>query len=82
MPTFQYTAKDKSSQTVMGTLDAPSEAEAANILHNKEFIVVSLKESKKKAGSVKGKKVKLDELVIFSRQLATMIDAGNPLVQT
>lgn len=82
MPTFQYTAKDKNSQTVLGTLDSPSETEAANILHTKELIIVAIKEVKKKTRQVKGKKVKLDELVVFSRQLATMIDAGIPLVQT
>jgi type IV pilus assembly protein PilC len=36
--------------------------------------------AKKRALKGKSKKVKLDDLVIFSRQLATMIDAGIPLV--
>ncbi|MDD5730988.1 MAG: type II secretion system F family protein [Candidatus Omnitrophica bacterium] len=82
MPTFQYSAKDKNGMTVTGSMDAPSEAEAANLLHNKELVVVSLKEAKKRVIKTKGKKVKLDDLVIFSRQLATMIDSGIPLVQT
>jgi type IV pilus assembly protein PilC len=81
MAMFQYTAKDKTGQAVMGTLEAPGEAEAAVILHNKDLVVVSLKETKAKAVRTKGVKVKLDDLVIFSRQLATMIDAGIPLVQ-
>ncbi len=81
MAMFQYTAKDKAGQSVMGTLEAPGETEAAAILHNKDLLVVSLKETKTKAVKTKGVKVKLDDLVIFSRQLATMIDAGIPLVQ-
>jgi type IV pilus assembly protein PilC len=81
MAMFQYTAKDKAGQSVMGTLEAPGEAEAAAVLHNKDLLVVSLKETKTKAVKTKGVKVKLDDLVIFSRQLATMIDAGIPLVQ-
>lgn len=81
MPTYQYNAKDKNGRSVVGTLDAPSEAEAANLLHNKELLVLALKETKKKALTSKGARVKLDELVVFSRQLATMIDAGIPLVQ-
>jgi len=82
--TYQYTAKDKSGKTVMGSLDAPSEAEAADILHKKELVIVSLGEAKKKVVKQQKEKggVKNDDLVIFSRQLATMIDAGIPLVQS
>ncbi|MCX5707384.1 MAG: type II secretion system F family protein, partial [Candidatus Omnitrophica bacterium] len=83
MATFQYTAKDINGRTVVGVIDAPSETEAANILHNKMLVVVAVNQVKAKGGiftASKGK-VKLDDLVIFSRQLATMIDAGIPLVQ-
>ncbi len=82
MATYQYTAKDKLGHAVAGTLEAPSEAEAANLLHVKELTIVMIKEAKKKALKASGKGIKLDELVVFSRQLATMIDAGIPLVQT
>ncbi len=82
MNSYQYTAKDIKGQTVTGILQAASEAEVADILHKKELVVVSIEISK--AGTVEpkrgGKKVKLDDLVIFSRQLATMIGAGIPLV--
>ena len=81
--TYQYSAKDKSGKTVSGSLDAPSESEAADILHKKELVIVSLGEIRKKAVKPKEKGgVKQDDLVIFSRQLATMIDAGIPLVQS
>ncbi len=83
MNTYQYTAKDKSGHTVMGILDAASEAEAAEVLHKKELIIVSVAQTKKKAAASKETgKIGLDDLVIFSRQLATMIDAGIPLVQS
>jgi type IV pilus assembly protein PilC len=81
MGTYQYTAKDKKGQTISGIIDAASEPEVLNILHNKDLVVVSLKESKKKSATTKAKKIKLDDLVIFSRQLATLIDAGVALVQ-
>jgi type IV pilus assembly protein PilC len=83
MPTFQYTAKDVNGRTVIGVIDATNETEAANILHNKMLVVLTVNQVKAKGGIFapsKGK-VKLDDLVIFSRQLATMIDAGIPLVQ-
>jgi len=82
MGIYQYIAKDKAGQTVTGIMEANSEQEAVSLLHNKELLVISLKETKKKIISIRRKKVKLDELVVFSRQLATMIDAGIPLVQS
>lgn len=82
MGTYQYNAKDKSGHTVTGVLDAAAENEIAEILHKKDLIIISIQPVKhKKAVKSTGKKIKLDDLVIFSRQLATMIDAGIPLVQ-
>ena len=83
MNSYQYVAKDRSGQSVNGAVDALSEAEAADILHKKELIVISVtlnKAKPEKASASKDQKVKTDDLVIFSRQLATMIDAGIPLV--
>jgi len=84
MATYQYTAKDKNGQSVVGVLDGATEAEVAEVLHKKELIIVSIKQTKAKPAKlkVKGKKIKLDDIVIFSRQLATMIDAGIPLVHS
>ncbi len=81
MVTYRYTAKDKNGQTVTGMIEGVSETEVANSLHQKELVVVSIAEAKKKLGKAKENKVKIDDLVIFSRQLATLIDAGIPLVQ-
>lgn len=81
MNIYEYTAKDKNGHTVMGILEGTSEAEVVNTLHQKELVVVSVKPAKKKIFRSREKKIKLDDLVIFSRQLATMIDAGIPLVQ-
>ncbi|MFA5155902.1 MAG: type II secretion system F family protein [Candidatus Omnitrophota bacterium] len=81
MSIFEYTAKDKNGRTAIGTIDAPSESEAADALHKKELFVISLRSVKGKIAKGKDKRVKSDDLVIFSRQLATMIDAGIPVVQ-
>ena len=79
---YQYIAKDKTGQTINGTIQAISDAEVADILHKKELVVVSIevKKALSTKSKVKGKKIKLEDLVIFSRQLATMIDAGIHLV--
>lgn len=81
MATYQYTAKDKKGYTVMGILEGASDAEVANILHKKEWVIISVEPVKKKIFKVKSKKIKSDDLIVFSRQLATLIDAGVPLVQ-
>lgn len=82
MNSYQYSAKDTKGQSITGIVQAASEAEVADILHRKDMVVVSIAAAKTSVlkPKVGDKKVKLDDLVIFSRQLATMIDAGIPLV--
>jgi len=84
MPTYKYVAKDKSGKSISGLSDAASQDELVKLLRKKELLIVKISEekatAKTKAFSSKSKKVKLDDLVIFSRQLATMVDAGIPIV--
>ena len=81
MPTYQYTAKDKTAQTVTGIMEAANENDLVQILHKKQLVVVSVKPVKKTLVTrrISGK-IKMDDLVVFSRQLATLIDSGIPLV--
>lgn len=82
MNAYKYSAKDKNGQTINGTIQAVSEAEVADILRKKEMMVFSVEFLKISPVNLKlnDKKIKLEDLVVFSRQLATMIDAGIPLV--
>jgi type IV pilus assembly protein PilC len=88
MPSFEYTALDKTGKRVAGTMEAASAAVASQALKQRELRPISLKEAK--GGSIldklpfnpKRQKVKLKDLVIFTRQLATMINAGVPLVRS
>lgn len=86
MPQFKYVAKDKDGKTTSGIVEATDKKSAIDMLRTKELITVLLEETKGKSGSflsrlpLFGKKVKIDDLVIFSRQLATMVEAGIPLV--
>ena len=81
---FKYAAKDKDGKNVSGTLDANDRVAAIGALRKKDLIIVSLDQANSRfafpALFRPKKKVKLDDLVIFSRQLATMVDAGIPLV--
>jgi len=82
---FRYTAKDKAGRSVIGTLECPDQKALIGLLQKKELVIISIRQEKPKSEfSFKGgfgKKIKLSELVLFSRQLATMIDSGIPLVQ-
>ena len=85
MPVYTYKAKDISGKTVNATLEAQGQAFVVDAIRKKGLTIISIEESveKKKKGisiAIK-KKIKIDDLVVFARQLATMIDAGIPLVQ-
>ncbi len=83
MAQFRYIAKDKNTQTtVSGIIEAQFQDEAQNILHSKNFVIISLKQESAKSLAKRKitKRVAIDDLVIFSRQLATLIDSGINLV--
>ena len=82
---IKYIAKDEEGKTVEDFIEAKDEMVALDMLRVKNLIIISIseqkaeKESKAKSSN---KKIKPEELVIFSRQLATMVNAGIPLVQS
>src|SRR3990172_4956282 len=86
MPTFVYTGKTLGGEARKGELEAASLAAATAALRRQQILPSSV--TPKKAGlsfEIKipglGKGIKTKDIVIFSRQFATMIDAGLPLVQ-
>ena len=84
MVTFKYVAKDGSANTVNGKIIADSQAAVIEELRKRKLIIISvalIKESGFKNISFGGKRVRDDDLVAFARQLATMVDAGIPLLQ-
>jgi type IV pilus assembly protein PilC len=76
---------DGSGRTVTGTLEADSLEVVRAKLSDLNYHVTSIRESSKKGGmqawSVGMQRVKLRDLVMFSRQFATMIDAGLSVVK-
>jgi type IV pilus assembly protein PilC len=82
MPTFAYTARETASgREIRNTVEAITEQTAIAALLNRNLLVVEIREKVAKKGQTKGGKVALADLVVFTRQLATMIDAGIPIVQ-
>ena len=83
MPIFAYTARETASgREIRNTVEALSEQAAIAALLNRNLLVVEIKERMAKRGQTKGGKVQLADLVVFTRQLATMIDAGIAIVQS
>jgi type IV pilus assembly protein PilC len=82
MITFSYQARDAAGRIVTGTQDALNEDNAVTSLMSRGLMVLSLQ--RKSVASRRRKKVwtvKETDLVLFTRQLSTMIDAGISLVQ-
>jgi type IV pilus assembly protein PilC len=82
MPVFTYSARAASGEMQSGELDARTRDEVVGFLRKRQLIPISVK-AKPKAVSLKfGSGVKTREVVIFTRQFATMINSGLPLVQS
>jgi type IV pilus assembly protein PilC len=87
MPQFVYKAIDIKGQHKNGTIEAANENAARSALSRLGLKPISVSKGSKKGGNImsflnKGGKVKSKDLVIFTRQLATMINAGVPLVRS
>src|ERR1051326_1154488 len=83
MASFMYVARETSSgREIRSSVEAASEQAAIAALLNRNLLVVSIQEKIGKKGKTAGGKVALADLVIFTRQLATMIDAGLAMVQS
>jgi type IV pilus assembly protein PilC len=82
MPSFVYTARETATgREIRNSVDAANEQSAIAALLNRNLLVVSIQEKLAKKGKAQGGKVSLSDLVVFTRQLATMIDAGIAIVQ-
>src|SRR3954471_13943499 len=80
MPAFTYTARALNGDLRTATIDAPSRDEVIAQLKRQRLNVVKIDEAaanKKKSGG----KISMRDIVIFTRQFSTMINAGLPLVQ-
>lgn len=91
MAVYKYVAKDYSLNKVTGDIVASSERDARIKLKEQDLFVLQISEVKDKTKGDKGsilnmqlteKKVKLEELTLFSRQFATLIDSGVPITRS
>jgi len=82
MPTFAYSGRSRTGQTVRGERVADSMDALTAALRREQINVTRIEPVKGKADKAKtGKTVPAKNLAIFTRQFSVMIDAGLPLVQ-
>jgi type IV pilus assembly protein PilC len=83
MPTFTYSARPAAGGDIRsGEVDLKTRDEVMAYLHRQKLIPVAVREKPKEFSISFGSGVKTREIVIFTRQFATMINAGLPLVQS
>ena len=90
MPQYEYVVRDREGKTLTGRREAGDTNNVVSTLREEGFLIIRVTEVKSKSSLFSGQKgrvrkggrVKIDDLVVFSRQLATMVEAGVPLVQS
>ncbi|HYO47044.1 MAG TPA: type II secretion system F family protein [Gemmatimonadota bacterium] len=82
MPVYAYKARTVGGESQSGEMTASTEADVVGQLRRRRLVVVSVREKPKELKLSFGGKAKTKDLVLFTRQFATMINAGLPLVQS
>src|ERR671910_2100165 len=83
MTLYTYRALDKQGEVIEDKLEGSGELAVAHELRQQGMLVIEVKEQSVAQKDILApfKRIKLSDLVVFSRQLATMINAGLPIVR-
>ncbi|MFO7587600.1 MAG: type II secretion system F family protein [Gemmatimonadota bacterium] len=81
MPVYTYSARTVGGELRRDQIEVPSREDVVSFLRAQKLIPVSIREKPKGISMPLGKRLKNRDLVIVTRQFATMINAGLPLVQ-
>ncbi len=92
MPKYKYKVRAAQGGEMSGVMEAKIQKDVADKLRQQKFIILSIEEEKQNMASAliealpfmkkeKGRRVKAKDLVLFSRQLSTLVSAGVPIVQ-
>jgi type IV pilus assembly protein PilC len=78
MAVYEYTARTATGDETTGTMEASTREEVVQQLRKNRMMVVRIREQRKRR---KGGRVPTRDVVVFTRQFATMVNSGLPLVQ-
>ena len=83
MKLFRCTVREKNGKITTDEVEAENQAQAVELLNAEDRLILSVIEAPSQKGKRRRgkKKVKTDQKVICIRQLATMVEAGLPLLQ-
>jgi type IV pilus assembly protein PilC len=83
--TFQYKVRDREGKLTSGSLIADNESLVLTRLRDQGFTPLEVKKQGPRGGGLNiqltAKKIKLKELSVFSRQFATMVNSGLPILR-
>ncbi len=88
MKNYKYSAKNTDGRTVSGTLTAPGKDEVLGELRKRNLTILDVSEVKSEKSNVRSKLVrpgkprKGEEMVVFARQLSTMVSSGITLLES
>lgn len=84
MPVFGYVVTDYTGQKIEGRMEAKDRALVISNLRKNQLLIISVRELKEKEVKAlrKSGKIKLEDLMVFFRQLAALVKAGVPLVKS
>jgi len=85
MPTYEYKAFTSSGNEVIDVIEAQNAGEAAEKLEKLNYLPVSIDEKKEGRGMelqifASKKKITVNDIIVFTRQLVTLLKAGVPLL--
>lgn len=82
---FGYRVKNEEGKTLDGVLEASSLDHASKLLRGRGYLIIKVEEEKEseiKEIMRRFERVKVDDVVNFTRQLSTMVSAGLPLTES
>ena len=82
MASFSFVATKKDGSTLSSTIESSDRAAAIRSIQAQGLKLVNLKETDAKPGRKRRRKIKSDELVMFTRQLSSMVSAGVPILRS
>jgi type IV pilus assembly protein PilC len=79
---YEYVVFDNQGKRLKGQIEAPSESAAEEMLWGQQYTIISLAEATERAEiQLFASRIKTRDLIVFSRQLATLIESGIPIVR-
>ncbi|MFA5165182.1 MAG: type II secretion system F family protein [Candidatus Omnitrophota bacterium] len=88
MPKYTYRARDKSGQLVTGSAESGNEYEVASGLRDLGYSIVEIRPQAASPGSLQEyysravSRINRQEIIVFTRQLATLLRTGNTLTSS